>query len=452
MSKVEWARLMRALAYATPAEQWALISKLSVADLLRLDAEFEAWAHKHQLPPSETGWRVWLMLAGRGFGKTRAGAEWIHRLALGRPGLRIALVGASIAEARSVMVEGTSGLLSVARMHHKRLKWEPSLGRLTWPNGSQAQIYSGDHPDGLRGPEHDFAWCDELAKWARAQDTWDNVQMGLRRGARPRALITTTPRPMQLLQRITAQRLTVTTSGRTSDNVCLDEGFIEAMTDAYGGTRFGRQELDGELISDVEGALWTRETIAGSFEMPLGLRSAASQNERNACFDKIVVGVDPPAGAGPGCDACGIVVAGASGKALYVLEDASVQGLSPEGWANRVAAAAARWDTQLIVAEANNGGEMVRSVIDAAGATLKVRLVHASKGKSARAEPIALKFEAGRAFFAGRFAELEDELAGMQAGGGYEGPGRSPDRADAMVWAMTALGESRSGVPRVRRL
>jgi phage terminase large subunit-like protein len=178
----------------------------------------------------------------------------------------------------------------------------------------------------------------------------------------------------------------------------------------------------------------------------------ATQDERNAAFDRIVVGVDPPAGASEGSDACGIVVCGSRGGALYVLEDASVQGLRPEGWASRVAAAAARWDTSLIVAEANNGGAMVASVLKAADCPVKVKLVHASKGKVARAEPVALRFEAGRAFLAGSFPKLEDQMAGMIAGGAYEGPGRSPDRADAMVWAMTELGETKSGLPRVRRL
>jgi phage terminase large subunit-like protein len=196
--------------------------------------------------------------------------------------------------------------------------------------------------------------------------------------------------------------------------------------------------------------LWPRELIERSFDTPF--RETAAQDERAATFDRIVVGVDPPAGAGEGSDACGIVVAASKGETLYVLEDATVRGLSPEGWANRVAAAAARWNTHLVVAEANNGGAMVESVLKAADLGLWVRLVHASRGKSARAEPIALKFEAGKAFFAGEFLELEAELGGMQAGGGYDGPGRSPDRADAMVWAMTVLSETRSGVPRVRRL
>ncbi len=436
---------MGLLAAASEADQRRIFANSTAERLLKLDAHFENWAHKNQLPPDEEGWRTWLMMAGRGFGKTRAGAEWIFRLGEGKPGSLIALVGATIGDARTVMVEGVSGLLVVAGRHRRRLRWEPSLGRLSWPNGSKAQIFSGDNPDGLRGPEHDFAWADELAKWRLVQEAWDNLQFGLRRGPRPRALVTTTPRSIELLKRLAEQDATVVTRGRTSDNVNLDEKVVDLLTATYAGTRVGRQELDGELIIDVEGALWTREMIEKS-RAPLDF----ARDER--IFGRVLIGVDPPAGVGADCDACGIVVAGALGDNLYVLEDASVQGLSPEGWANRVAAAAARWETRLIVAEANNGGAMVKSVIDAADAGLNVRLVHASKGKSARAEPVALRFEAGRAFFAGRFAALEAELVGMQAGGGYEGPGRSPDRADAMVWAITALGESRSGVPRVRRL
>ncbi|HXS49560.1 MAG TPA: terminase family protein [Sphingomicrobium sp.] len=422
----------------------------SVAELLKFDAHFETWAHENQRPPTSEGWRVWLMLAGRGFGKTRAGAEWIYALASRKPGVRVALVGASIGEARTIMVEGVSGLLSVAQNRRKRLQWEPSLGRLKWPNGSVAQIFSGDHADGLRGPEHDFAWCDELAKWGEAEAAWVNVQFGLRRGPRPRALITTTPRPMELLQRISEDEWSVTTRGSTSDNVNLDERVIDILRKTYAGTRIGAQELDGVLFEEVQGALWTREVIERSRAIPL--RHPADGGKLGEGYDRIVVGVDPPAGVGEGSDACGIVVCGSRGEALSVLEDASVRGLSPDGWANRVAAAALRWDTAQVIAEANNGGAMVESVLKAADFALKVRLVHASRGKSARAEPIALKFEAGKAFFAGEFRALEAELCGMIAGGGYEGPGRSPDRADAMVWAMTALSETRSGVPRVRRL
>ena len=431
---------MLALAKAPLVECIRIIREMSPRDLLRLDACFEAWAHEGQLPPKAAGWRVWLLMAGRGFGKTRAGAEWIHAMANSRPGVRIALVGATIAEARSVMVEGVSGLLAVAKLTRQKLSWEPSLGRLRWPNGSEAQLFSGDNADGLRGPEHDFAWCDELAKWGEADDAWANLQFGLRRGPRPRALVTTTPRSIKLLHRIKDDPWSVTTTGRTSDNLNLDEKFIEVMTATYGGTRLGRQELDGELIEDVEGSLWPRDLIE---------RSRADRPER---FQKIVVGVDPPTGAGAGSDACGIVVGARSEGRFYVLADESCQGLRPDGWANRVAAAVARWDADMIVAEANNGGAMVESVLKAAEVGVRVKLVHASRGKAARAEPIALRFESGRAYFAGSFPELEDELSGLTAGGGYQGPSRSPDRADAMVWALTELSETRSGVPRVRRL
>jgi phage terminase large subunit-like protein len=455
---------------AEPAVQERLIRLMTVERMMTFDADYETWAHQNQLPPSREGWRTWLMMAGRGFGKTRAGSEWIFRLAEGKPGARMALVGGTIAEARAIMVEGVSGLLTVAGRYGRRLNWEPSLGRLMWPNGSQAQLFSGENPDGLRGPEHDFAWCDELAKWSLAQDTWDSLQFGLRRGSRPRALVTTTPRPGPLLERIEASATTVTTHGRTSDNINLDEKVIALLTASYGGTRLGRQELDGELLKEIEGALWTAEMIEGARVPSLLPATGRWQPQADGggplhhpsdgppphsgeeLFDRIVVGVDPPAGVGKGCDACGIVVAGSAGGRLYVIEDASVQGLSPEGWAGRVAAAAGRWSAGLVVAEANNGGAMVESVLRAADVPVKVRLVHASRGKSARAEPIALKFEMGKAFLAGRFPELEAELAGMVAGGGYEGPGRSPDRADAMVWAMTVLGETRSGVPRVARL
>ena len=435
---------MAVLKGAKEEHQRRAIEKMTADDLVKFDADFETWAHRNQLPPCGEGWRVWLMMAGRGFGKTRAGAEWIHRLGSGKPGVRIALIGASIADARSIMVEGVSGLINVARRYRRRVNWEPSLGRLRWPNGSEAQLFSGDHADGLRGPEHDFAWCDELAKWRQPDWAWDNLQLGLRRGQRPRALVTTTPRPMRLLERIRDAEWSITTTGRTSDNINLDEKFIGVMTATYGGSRIGRQELDGELLTDVEGSLWPRALIEGArVELP---------HEGAAYFDRIVVGVDPPAGASEDSDACGIVVAGSSEGVLYVLEDATVRGRSPEGWASRVAAAADRWDTGLVVAEANNGGAMVESVLKAADFGLKVRLVHATRGKSARAEPIAFKFETGRAFFAGEFPELEAELGGMIAGGGYEGPPGSPDRADAMVWAMTVLSETRSGVPRVRRL
>jgi len=446
-------RLMRRLAAMPPAELRAWLAKCRPEELLALDAEFEFWAADGQLPPASEGWRVWLMMAGRGFGKTRAGAEWVHRLAQSAS-RRIALVGASIDDARGVMVEGMSGLLAVARRQRVRVKWEPSMGRLTWPQGSVAQLFSGDSPDGLRGPEHHYAWCDELAKWRRPEESWDNLQMGLRAGPRPRALVTTTPRPLRLLERIRADRWTVTTGGKTADNISLPRNFVEVMVAHYGGTRTGRQELDGELMAEAEGSLFPRGMLERCRIDPSTIGSSANGTPPQASLreelDRIVVGVDPPVSADG--DACGIVVAGRADGKLYVLADLSVEGASPERWARAVAGAAAAWGASHVVAEANQGGGMVASVLKAADAGLKVRLVHASKGKVARAEPVAIRFETGRAFLAGTFPELEAELAGLMVGGGYEGPSRSPDRADACVWALTELSETRSGVPRVRML
>ncbi|MEP6982460.1 MAG: terminase family protein [Sphingomicrobium sp.] len=262
-------RLIQWVGRASVEELGKLVAALTPADVFTLQGWFELWAHQGQLPPGGDRWRVWLMMAGRGFGKTRAGAEWVHSIAASTPGIRIALVGASIGDARSVMVEGVSGLTAVAALRQRRISWEPSLGRVKWPNGSEAQIFSGDHADGLRGPEHDLAWCDELAKWREAEASWDNLQMGLRRGDRPRALVTTTPRPIALIKRIQGDPWTVVTGGRTKDNINLDEAFAKVMQETYGGTRLGRQELDGEMIADVEGALWPRDLIERCRASPL---------------------------------------------------------------------------------------------------------------------------------------------------------------------------------------
>jgi phage terminase large subunit-like protein len=427
----------RRLAAMPPDELADWLAKCTPRDILLMDSAFEMWAHQGQLPPQSEGWRVWLMIAGRGFGKTRAGAEWIHTLAMGST-QRIGLVGATIDEARRVMVEGLSGLLAVARRDRVRLNWEPSLGRIRWPHGSIATLYSGDNPDGLRGPEHHVAWADELAKWRCPDESWNNLQLGLRAGMRSRVLVTTTPRPMPLLERIKKDEWTVSTGGRTCDNVSLSRRFINVMTATYGGTRIGRQELDGELLSEAEGSLFPRDLME------------RARVEAPADFDRIVVGVDPPASTGG--NACGIVVAGRADGKLYVLADCSVDRAQPERWASAVARAAEQWGASHVVAEGNQGGAMVKSVLKAADIGLKVKLAFATRGKSARAEPQAIRFETGKAFLAGTFPELEAELAGLMIGGGYDGPSKSPDRADAMVWALAELGDTRSGVPRIRML
>jgi phage terminase large subunit-like protein len=409
-------------------------------------ARWVMWARPGQMPPAGD-WRTWLMLAGRGYGKTRAGSEWVQYLAE-EPDLRIALVGPTEDEVRNVMVEGASGLLNVAP-DDLRPEWEPSRGMLTWPTGSRAFVYSGANPEGLRGPEHDFAWCDELAKWVGAEGAWDNLMFGLRRGRYPRALATTTPRPTPLLRRLVARKDVAVTRGRTADNRMLAASFVDYVTALYAGTRLGRQELEGELIEDVEGALWTRALIEKCRATAMG--AVTSDCPLTRALTRVVIGVDPPASASG--DACGIVACGLGPDGTgYVLGDHSVRGLSPEGWARAVAGAAERWSADRVIVETNQGGEMVESVLRGVDSGLPVRPVKARFGKAKRAEPVAARFEAGKAKFAGAFPELEDELCGLTSGGGYEGPGRSPDRADAMVWAMADLLLGTAKAPRVRGL
>jgi phage terminase large subunit-like protein len=405
----------------------------------------EQWqwqAHGGQNAPT-TEWTIWLLMAGRGFGKTRAGAEWVSNRARELPDARIALVGGSRDDVAKVMIEGPSGLIKVARTGEE-VRWTPTLGTLRFSSGAMAFVYSAEAPEALRGPEHHFAWADELAKWSlnRADAAWDNLMMGLRLGAKPRVVVTTTPKPVPLLKRVQALPGIAETGGRTIENIHLADAFAGWALATYGGTRLGRQELDGELIEEVEGALFSRELLESSRAPALTLPRADARGslplpQAVEGFVRIVVGVDPPASS---AGTCGIVVCGAdSGGMLYVLADASVGGASPERWAKAVAAAAEVWGADRVIAEKNQGGDMVGSVLRAADVALPVRLVSASRGKVARAEPIAALFESKRARLAGRFPELEDELAGLLIGGDYAGPGRSPDRADAMVWAMTAL-------------
>ncbi len=417
--------------------------------LTLFDESWTDWAHDGQRPPSG-GWRVWLMLAGRGFGKTRAGAELVSELARRDGGLRIALVGATLDEVAGVMVHGASGLMAVARAGEDVL-WYPSRGLIEFASGARAFAYSGANPDGLRGPEHHFAWCDELAKWAYPEAAWDNLMFGLRLGEGARALATTTPRPIPLLKRLIADGDVAVTYGRTGDNPHLPADFVAAVTRRYGGTRLGRQELDGLLIEEADGALWTRALIERCRALRYGDSpgSASTQGQRKT-FSRIVIGVDPPARATG--DECGIVVCGIDAAGIgYVLDDRSVGGLSPEGWARAVVAAAETWGADRVIVETNQGGDMVEAVLRGVDCALPVRPVTARFGKGLRAEPVALRFEAGKAMFAGGFPELEDQLCGMTVAG-YDGPGRSPDRADAMVWAMGELLLGKETAPRVREL
>jgi phage terminase large subunit-like protein len=406
-------------------------------------------AHGGQHEPAKcadgSDWRVWAILAGRGFGKTRAGAEWVWARARENPEARIALVAASLDEVAAVMVEGDSGLLNIARCD-ERPRWTSSRGILRFPSGATAFACTAERPGRLRGPQHHFAWCDEIAKWPHGDATWDNLMLGLRLGDTPRTVVTTTPQPVPLLKRILALKRCVTTHGRTDQNPHSAADFRAAVAEMYGGTRLGRQELDGVLFDDPEGALWTREILEARRVPETGSRPPFVPSEVEGRFTRTVIGVDPPASATG--DACGILVCGLGQDGIaYVLADLTAAGLRPEGWARKVAQAAEAWDAQLIVAEKNQGGDMIASVLRGVDSTLPVKLVHAGRSKAARAEPVALRFETGRAKLAGTFPDLEDQLCAMTYAG-YEGQG-SPDRADAMVWAMTEL-IRRGRAPRVR--
>lgn len=420
----------------------AMLGAFSEVERDELRYHWQLWARSRQLPPAGD-WRIWLICAGRGFGKTRAGSEWIRKVARADKLARIALIGASLPEARSVMVEGESGILACCPPQF-RPNYEPSLRRLTFPNGAVAMLYSAAEPESLRGPQHSHAWCDEIAKWDtagnRADRAWDNLMLGLRLGETPRVLATTTPRAVPLMRKLMAGDTggeTVIVRGKSKDNAAnLPARFLRDIRREYGKSALGRQELDGELLLDIEGALWTRELLE------------RCRVKNSVETERVIVGVDPPASARG--DACGIVVVGLGidGHAM-VLADRSVTRPSPEKWARAVADAAADWQADRVVAEANQGGAMVESVLRAADVSLPIRLVHASRGKVARAEPVAALYEAGRVFHHGVFPALEDEMTGLDTGGEYHGPGRSPDRADALVWALTELMLGARGKPRI---
>ncbi|WP_420606240.1 terminase large subunit domain-containing protein [Novosphingopyxis sp.] len=394
---------------------------------LELSERWHGFEHGGQRMPGGD-WRVWLIRAGRGFGKTRAGAEWVSEFARLNPDAHIALVGATSEDARRVMVEGRSGLLNVARSW-ERPRWKKGAGEVHFPSGAVATVYSSETPDVLRGPEHHAAWCDELAKWRQAKPAWDNLIFGLRLGSNPRAVVTTTPRSVPIMRQVMAMKRFVETRGATRDNPHLDGDVIADLEAEYGASNFGRQELSGELIDDVEGALWGRALLEAR-------RCAVPEVKDRR---RVVVGVDPPAGAGAG-DACGIVVAALTGPdRAVVLADCSVAGEGPAGWARAVARAAREWGADRVIAEVNQGGAMVENVLRAADAVLPVKRVHASRSKTERAEPVATLYETDKVRHAGCFPELEDQLCGLLVNGGYAGPGRSPDRADAAVWALGEL-------------
>lgn len=392
----------------------------------------------HQLPPVlENGgdWKTWVVMGGRGAGKTRAGAEWVRSMVEGARPLdagkasRVALVGETLEQVREVMVHGESGIIACSPPDRKPV-WHETRRRLTWPNGAMAQAFSAHDPERLRGPQFDAAWVDELAKWKNAQETWDMLQFGLRLGDHPQQVVTTTPRNVPVLRKLLEVESTVQTHATTRDNRAnLAESFLAEVERRYKGTRLGRQELEGVLMADIEGALWTRSLVD------------AAEVSRVPDLDRIVVAVDPPVTGTAQSDACGIVVVGAVLEGppqewrAYVLEDASVQGLSPQGWAEAACDAARRWEADRLVAEVNQGGDLVESVVRQVDPLMAYRAVRAKRGKVVRAEPVAALYEQGRVHHLRGLGELEDQMC-LMGRQGFEGDG-SPDRVDALVWALT---------------
>ena len=426
-----------------------------VADLFyegRADHVWEICAREDQKEPTnekgETEWTCWLLLGGRGAGKTRAGAEWVRAFVKGadRPA-RIALVSETYGDAREVMIDGDSGLSRLGAAQH-RPRYEASRRRLVWPNGSVGYCFSSEDPDGLRGHQFDAAWSDELCKWRHAEETWSNLQLALRLGARPRQVVTTTPRPTALLKRLLAAKTTEVTRATTYDNAAnLPRAFLEEIAAAYEGTSLGRQELLGEVIDAVPGALWTHAMIeAARICVPAGFHQR---------LDRVVVAVDPPATAGEDADECGIVVAGVlhgEENTAFVLADRSAGGLSPRAWAERAVSAYHEFMADRIVVEVNQGGDMVREIVRQIDPSVAVREVRASRSKRLRAEPVAALYERALVRHTAAFPALEDQMTQFTGDGGNAGGGKSPDRLDALVWALADLMLRRATAPGVRRL
>lgn len=394
------------------------------------------WAYRaepKQYPP-DPPWTTWLFLGGRGAGKTRAGAEWLHALARQSPGERYALVGPTLHDVRSVMIEGVSGLLAIAA-NDLRPVFNPSRRLLEWPNGAVAHTFSAAEPERLRGPQFNAAWCDELCAWPRPEETLALLRMGLRRGSDPRLMISTTPRPSSWLRRLMAQPGVAVTRAATMENERnLSPAFVETLSALYAGTSLWKQEVEGQVLEASDGALWK----AGDF-----VRLAVPWPER---WDRLVVGVDPSI-SGRG-DACGIVAAARVGETAVVLEDATVEKPQPLEWARRVAELAARLGADQIVAETNQGGALVRNLLNQVGCACPIVEVNARVGKRARAEPVAALYQQGRVGHAARFPMLEEELMSLGTGD----LDHSPDRADALVWAITELLVNRAPEPRIRRV
>lgn len=424
------------IASESEAVRAAFLNDIGEGGLCALPFLFEFWAMPHQLPP-EGDWRAWVILGGRGAGKTRAGAEWVRSRVEGGLPLaagacrRVALVGETVDQVREVMIFGDSGIMACSPPD-RRPTYQASRKRLEWPNGAVATVHSAHDPEGLRGPQFDAAWVDELAKWKKAEATWDQLQFALRLGDHPQVCVTTTPRNVGVLKRVLELPSTVSTHASTEANRAnLAESFLEEVRARYAGTRLGRQELDGVLLADAEGAMWTTDKLEG-------VRCAGPDR-----LDRIVVAVDPATTSGAGADECGIVVVGAETQGppqdwkAYVLADRTVTGASPAEWARAAINAREEFGADRIVAETNQGGQMVAEVIRQVDPLVPYKGVHASRGKVARAEPVAALYEQDRVRHVGALDALEDQMVKMTPRG-FEGQG-SPDRVDALVWAIHEL-------------
>ena len=403
----------------------AYLQLLDEPERLRLKYAWELYARESQMPP-EGDWDTWLILAGRGFGKTRTGAEWVRAQVENNQAGRIALVARTIPEAQSVMIEGESGIINVSPPWNQPI-YEPSKRKLTWPNGAFALAFSSHEPDQLRGPQFDAAWCDELASWEYPNESWDNLAFALRLGHRPRSVVTTTPKPIEIVRSLPNRPGVHVTRGSTYDNQDnLPPTLFTQLIDQYDGTSIGRQEIYAELIDEDEGALWKREWI---------------EKARLSAYPpiaRIVVSVDPAMSSKPTSSETGIVVVGADmhREHAYVLADESAR-LTPQGWALRTVHLFDKFGATRIIAEDNAGGDLVRSTLKAAvPRTLPYKGIKARSGKRIRAEPVAALYEQGRVHHVGRFPKLEDQMCTWTPD---LGPSYSPDRADALVHAITEL-------------
>lgn len=411
----------------TEAKYQDLITNLERHDFAHFLHEWTLYAREDQWPPARDGWLIWLLLGGRGSGKTRAGAEWV-RSKVAEGAQHIALVAPTFNDAREVMLDGESGLLHIG-YPSERPNFISSRRRLEWPNGAVGQVFSSEDPDGLRGPQFDCAWADEFCAWTYPDYTLSNLRMGLRLGSHPQLVVTTTPRPIPALKVLMSARKLVISRMKTGDNEdFLSSSFLAAMEDSYGASRLGRQELAGELIEDLPGALWTRAQL-----------EACRIRTQPEC-DKIIIALDPPVTGHKRSDSCGMIVAGRYGRGrearVVILQDATVQGVSPERWAAMAVGLSQSWDADYIVAETNQGGDLVKTVINMIDPNVLVRNVFARHGKRLRAEPVAALYAQDRVYHLGvNLGELEDELCQL----GTENFHKSPDRADALVWAVTDL-------------